>query len=199
MPQATEKARNGKADQRRTTDSTTPLDSIRRLIQRLVLAVPTFAAVKRYSLAHLRLHGAQKLKVVIQIDYELAVLIMKHEINMCVNEDHDRLQCQLRVVRNKPLDPCSSEYLVVLRRQRLKRGSLDRCWACAWRVQFKPNRSVSWWESDLRLPPIHIDGGNAVGQRQAPKDGMMDCAAYCAHVPTPNEVFQAAHLDSILP
>ncbi len=36
MPQATEKAQNDEADQRRTTDSALPLDSIRRLIQRLV-------------------------------------------------------------------------------------------------------------------------------------------------------------------
>jgi hypothetical protein len=31
---------NGKADQRRTIDTTTPLDFIRRLIERLVLATP---------------------------------------------------------------------------------------------------------------------------------------------------------------
>ena len=36
MPQATEKARNGEADQRRTIDSASPLDFARRLIQRLV-------------------------------------------------------------------------------------------------------------------------------------------------------------------
>ena len=36
MMQATEKARNGKADQRRTIGSASPLDYIRRLIQRLV-------------------------------------------------------------------------------------------------------------------------------------------------------------------
>jgi hypothetical protein len=37
MPQATEKAQNGKADQRRTFDAASPLDSIRRLIQRVVI------------------------------------------------------------------------------------------------------------------------------------------------------------------
>ena len=37
MPQATERARNGKADQRRITGLTLPLDAGRRLIQRLVL------------------------------------------------------------------------------------------------------------------------------------------------------------------
>ena len=36
MLQATEKARNGEADQRRTIDSELPLDFARRLIQRLV-------------------------------------------------------------------------------------------------------------------------------------------------------------------
>jgi hypothetical protein len=36
IPQATEQAQNGKADQRRTTDPASPLDSTRRLIQRLV-------------------------------------------------------------------------------------------------------------------------------------------------------------------
>jgi hypothetical protein len=38
MMQATEKARNDRADQRRTTDSASTLDLIRRLIQRLVYA-----------------------------------------------------------------------------------------------------------------------------------------------------------------
>jgi len=37
MPQATEKAQNAEADQRRTTDLDLPLDPSRRLIQRLVL------------------------------------------------------------------------------------------------------------------------------------------------------------------
>ena len=36
MPQATEQAQNGEADQRRTIDSALPLDFARRLIQRLV-------------------------------------------------------------------------------------------------------------------------------------------------------------------
>ncbi len=36
MPQATEGAQNGEADQRRTLDSALPLDHVRRLIQRLV-------------------------------------------------------------------------------------------------------------------------------------------------------------------
>jgi hypothetical protein len=37
MPQATEKAQNGKADQRRTIGSASPLETIRRLIQRVVI------------------------------------------------------------------------------------------------------------------------------------------------------------------
>jgi len=49
MPQATERARNGEADQRRTTDSASPLDSIRRLIQRVVI---------RFSYASERVSGA---------------------------------------------------------------------------------------------------------------------------------------------